>query len=131
MIYGISHIGIGVRNIENTLKAFSQALDIPMPSIRISPERKTRFAVLSIGGMGIEFLEDNSESGRVAEFVRKRGNCIEHICFLTDNIEIDMELVKQRNFEFDNEKPNIGLRGKKVAFSSKGLNGIRFELSEP
>ena len=132
MIYGISLIGIGVKNIESSLEAFAKALNVKVPEIGFSAERNMRFAVIDIGGVGIEFLEDSSENGRVANFVKENGDGIEHICFLTDNIEGDMEQLKQQDLQFVNNKPNIGLRGKKVAFSKGGgLKGIKFELSEP
>ena len=132
MIEGLSHIGVVVKNIETALQDFCRALAMPMPEIRNVPERQMRFAVIDVGGVGIELLEDSSTSGKLARHVQEKGEGIHHLCFVSDNIEGDMEEMKQRGFEFVSAKPRLGLRGKKIAFSTDdALSGFPFELSEP
>lgn len=132
MIKGIGHIGIAVKNIEESLTVLSKALNLSMPLIRDIPDRRLKVSVVEIGGTSLEFIQDYSEDGEFAKFVRERGNCIHHVCFLTDQIETDIELLKARGVEMADQKPRIGVRGKKIAFiKSSSLNGILFELSEP
>lgn len=132
MIKGIGHIGIAVKNIEESLKAISKALNLPMPPIRDIPEIRLKISVVEIGGIGLEFIQDYSEEGEFAKFVKERGNAIHHICLLTDQIEGDIEMLKARGIEMSDPKPKIGARGKRIAFTKPSvLNGIPFELSEP
>jgi methylmalonyl-CoA/ethylmalonyl-CoA epimerase len=132
MIKGIGHIGIAVKNIEETLTAISKALDLPIPLIRDIPEKKIKVAVLDIGGTGLEFIQDYSEEGDFAKFLKEKGNGIHHISFLTDQIETDIEVLKSRGIEMADQKPKMGVRGKRIAFiKPSALNGIPFELSEP
>ena len=132
MIKGVGHIGIAVRNIEEVLSTVSKMLNFPMPSIRDIPERKLKVSVFDIGGTGLEIIQDYSEEGEFAKFVRERGNAIHHICLLTDEIEADIELLKARGIEMADQKPKLGVRGKRIAFiKPNSLNGIPFELSEP
>ena len=132
MIKGIGHVGIAVQDIEKSLAALSRALNIPIPPIKDIPEKKMKVAVVDLSGIGLEFLEDYSGEGEFAEFVKERGNAIHHFCLLTDNIEEDIEILKHRGVEMVNNKPRIGLRGKRIAFTKPGvLEGIPIELSEP
>lgn len=132
MIKGVGHIGIAVKNIEETLSAVSKILNLPMPSIRDVPERKLKVSVVDIGGTGLEIIQDYSEEGEFAKFVKERGNAIHHICLLTDQIEADIELLKAQGIEMVDPKPKIGVRGKRIAFTKpSALKGIPFELSEP
>jgi len=132
MIKGVGHIGIAVKNIEEVLSAVSKILNLPMPSIRDVPERKLKVCVVDIGGTGLEIIQDYSEEGEFAKLVRERGNAIHHICLLTDQIEADIELLKDRGIEMADPKPKMGVRGKRIAFTKpSALNGIPFELSEP
>ncbi len=132
MIKGVGHIGIAVRNIEEVLSTISKMFNLPMPSIRDISERKLKVSVLDIGGTGLEIIQDYSEEGEFARFVKERGNAIHHICLLTDQIEADIELLKARGVQMADQKPKIGVRGKKIAFTKpSALNGIPFELSEP
>ena len=132
MIQGVGHIGIAVKNIEESLAALSKALGLPIPPIRDVPEKKMKVAVVDLRGTGLEFIEDYSEDGEFAEFVKKKGNAIHHFCLLTDNIEADIKILEKRGIKMADQKPRIGLRGKKIAFTKpSALNSIPLELSEP
>jgi methylmalonyl-CoA/ethylmalonyl-CoA epimerase len=132
MIKGIGHIGIAVKNIEEAITAISKAFGLSIPSIKDIPEKKIKVALLDIGGTGLEFIQDYSEEGGFAKFIKEKGNAIHHICFLTDQIETDIEILKSRGIEMADQKPKMGVRGKRIAFiKPSALNGIPFELSEP
>ncbi len=132
MIRGVGHIGIGVRDIEKSLAALSKALDIPIPLIKEIPERRARVALVELGPISLEFIQDDSENGLLAGFVREKGNGIHHYCLLTDDIDADIEVLKQRGVEMLHQQPVVGLRDKRIAFISPGsLDGIHIELSEP
>ncbi len=132
MIKGIGHVGIAVRNIEETLASISKALNVPVPEILDKPEWKMKGAVVQVGETAMEFLEDYGGDGPFARFVRERGNAIHHLCLVTDNIEGDIKILKGRGVEMADEKPKIGVRGKRIAFTKPSiLGGVPIELSEP
>ena len=132
MIKAIGHMGIVVKDIEVSLKALSKVIDIQIPAIKEFPEKKMRCAVVEWGGMGLEFIQDSSDDGMMARFNREKGDAIHHFCLLTDNIDEDIEILKHRGVEMQDQKPRNGLRGKKIAFTKpSALNGIAIELSEP
>ncbi len=131
MIKGIGHIGIVVKDIEVSVAAITKALGIPTPLIRDVREKQKKVALLLVNEIGLEVIEDYSGKGEFVEFVHDRGDAIHHFCLLTDNIEADIEALKKRGVEMADERPRIGLRGKKIAFTKpSALNGIPFELSE-
>jgi methylmalonyl-CoA/ethylmalonyl-CoA epimerase len=132
MIKGIGHLGIVVNNIENSLNALSQIIDFESPAIREFPDKKMKCAVVEVNGVALEFLQDDSADGFIGKFARKKGDSIHHFCLLTDNIEEDVESLKQKGVAMMDQKPRVGLRGKKIAFiTPDALNGIAIELSEP
>ncbi len=132
MIKGIGHIGIAVKNIEETLTAISKALDLPVPPIKDIPERKRKVALLDIGGTGLEFIHDYNKEGEISKFLKGKENRIHHICLLTDKIETDIEILKSRGIEMVEQKPRMGGRGKRVAsIKPSSFNGLPFQLSEP
>ncbi len=131
MIQGVGHIGILVKDINQTIKKFTEALGLPMPSIKDIEEKKMKVAVMSFGEISLEFIEDYSETGPFAKIVRERGNTIHHFALLTDSIEKDIEILISRGVQMVDSVPRIGLRGKKIAFiASDLLDGISIELSE-
>ena len=132
MIKAVGHLGIIVKDIEASLNALSKIIDIQSPAIKEFSEKKMKCAVVEFGGIGLEFIQDLSEDGMMAEFIKEKGDAIHHFCLLTDNIEDDVEILKQRGIEMLDQKPRIGLRGKKIAFTKpSALKGITIELSEP
>ena len=132
MIKGIGHLGIVVKDIEKSLKALSQIVDFDDPSIKEFPAKKMKCAVVEMDGVALEFLQDNSEDGFLGKFNREKGDSIHHFCLLSDNIEKDVADLKKKGVQMMDLEPRVGLRGKKIAFtSSDALDGIAIELSEP
>ncbi len=132
MIKGIGHLGIVVMDMEKSLKALSQIIEFEKPAIKDSPEKKIKCAVVETKGVALEFLQDDSDNGFLGRFRREKGDAIHHFCLLSDNIEEDMEALRKKGIEMMDQKPRIGLRGKKVAMTMpSALNGITIELSEP
>ena len=132
MIKGVGHVGIVVKDMQKSLKALSQIIEFEKPAIKESPEKKVKCAVVETKGVALEFLQDDSDSGFLGRFRHEKGDAIHHFCLLSDNIEEDVEVLKKRGVEMMDQKPRIGLRGKKVAMTMpSALNGITVELSEP
>lgn len=132
MIKSVGHLGIAVKDIKASLKALSKIMDFQPPAIKEFPEKKIKCAVVEVGGISLEFIQDSSDEGMMARFIKDRGDAIHHFCLLTDNIENDVEALKERGIEMLDQKPRTGLRGKKIAMTKpSALNGITVELSEP
>jgi len=132
MIKGIGHLGIVVENIEKSINALSQIVDFEKPVIKDFPDKKMKCAVVQLNGVALEFLQDNSEDGFLAKFQRERGNAIHHFCLLSDDMQQDVEALKEKGVPMMDQEPRTGLRGKKIAFTApEALHGISIELSEP
>ena len=132
MIKAVGHLGIAVKDIDASLEALSKIVDFQPPVVKDFPEKKIKCAVVELGGISLEFIQDSSDDGMMARFIRDKGDSIHHFCLLTDNIEDDVAALKDRGIEMLDPKPRIGLRGKKIALTKpSALNGITVELSEP
>jgi len=132
MIKGIGHIGIGVKDIERHLKALSEVFGVPIPPIKDIPERKARVALVEMGPISLEVIQDDNENGLLGSFVKQHGNGIHHYCLITDDIDADVAMLKDNGIKMLHDQPIVGLRDKRIAFiSPESLDGIPVELSEP
>ncbi|MGE5618706.1 MAG: VOC family protein [Sphingomonadaceae bacterium] len=132
MIKGVDHIGLGVKDINSTLEAFARVLKVPIPPVKYVAEKKMWVALLELGPINLEILQDDSDDGMLATFTRERGDGIHHFCVASDDIDADVEEMKRRGIEMMHEHPVMGVRGKRIAFTRPdALNGIPMELSEP
>jgi methylmalonyl-CoA epimerase len=132
MIKGIGHLGLVVKNIEKSLQALSQIVDFEPPTIKEFPDKKMKCAVVEMNGVALEFLQDDSEDGFLGKYHRERGDAIHHFCLLSDDMDNDVETLKEKGVHMMDPEPRTGLRGKKIAFTAPdALGGISIELSEP
>lgn len=132
MISTIGHIGILVGDIDKSVNALAKALGVQPPPIKDVAEKKLKVAVMDIGGFGVEFIEDYGEDGPYSKTIKEKGDHIHHFCFLTDDLQKEIDTLRDRGVEMADLQPRMGLRGKPIAFTKpSALNGIAFELSIP
>ena len=132
MITGIGHLGVFVRSIEETVEVVSKFVRLERPAVREVPERGFRIALIHIGQVGLELIQDLNPDGPLAKTIAEKGNFIHHFCMLSDSIEDDVGRLVQQGVEMMDPQPKLGLRGKKIAMTTpKALNGFAIEISEP
>ncbi|MDX9872206.1 MAG: methylmalonyl-CoA epimerase, partial [Clostridia bacterium] len=127
----IDHIGIAVKNLEESLKFYQDVLGITSTGTETVAEQKVNVAFLPCGDSELELLESTSEEGPIAKFIEKNGEGIQHIALRVENIESALNNLKERGVRLIDEKPRYGAGGAKIAFlHPKATGGILLELSE-
>ena len=67
----------------------------------------------------------------IAKFIEKKGEGLHHIAFEVENIESEMERLKNEGFILLNEKPKKGADNKLVCFlHPKYTNGVLIEFCQ-
>jgi methylmalonyl-CoA/ethylmalonyl-CoA epimerase len=131
MIKKIEHIGIAVKNIEQSNVLFGKLFGkthYKMESVE-SEGVKTSFFML--GETKVELLEASTETSAIARFIEKKGEGIHHIAYEVDNIDEEMKRLKDEGFEILNTKPKDGADNKRICFlHPKSTNGVLVELCE-
>ncbi|MGQ9623920.1 MAG: methylmalonyl-CoA epimerase [Candidatus Bathycorpusculaceae bacterium] len=130
MFLGLDHVGVAVKNLEETVKVYRDILGFKLEGVHTLTERKVRIALLSTGNESkVELLEPIGNDGPVAKFLKNRGEGIHHIAVKVDDIEAALENFKQKGITLIDAKPRIGAEGKKVAFiHPKSTMGVLLEL---
>ena len=126
----ISHIGIAVKNIEETAK-FYRKLGLEIESIEVVESQKVRVAFISVGDVRIELLEPTSENSTIAKYIEKRGEGIHHLALATDNLVSKLSEVEEKGILLIDKKPRPGAHNASIAFlHPKSTHGILLELCE-
>lgn len=132
MIKGIGHIGIAVKNIDRVLDQFCKTLELERPRVKAVPERRMKVAVIQFGPVALELLEETGSDGILSGPVEERGDFIHHLSLITDAIDEDIAELKAKGVKMAQDRPNMGLRGKRISFIASGILGdIPVELTEP
>ncbi|SKC91075.1 methylmalonyl-CoA epimerase [Maledivibacter halophilus] len=127
----VDHIGIAVKNLDETLKFYTDALGLEVEGTETVEEQKVKVAFLPVGDTEVELLESTSPDGPIAKFIEKKGEGIQHIAFKVENIEEAIKHMKEKGFRMIDEKPRYGAGGAQIAFMHpKSSHGVLVELSE-
>jgi methylmalonyl-CoA/ethylmalonyl-CoA epimerase len=112
----IDHIGIAVKNLDETLNFYKDVLGLDIGGTEIVEEQSVKVAFLPIGDSEIELLESTTEDGPIARFIEKNGEGMQHIAFKVDNIEEAIEYMKSKGMRMIDEEARYGAGGAKIAF---------------
>lgn len=127
----VDHIGIAVKNLDETLKFYTEVLGLQLQGTEVVEEQKVRVAFLPVGDTEVELLESTTEDGPIAKFIEKNGEGVQHIAFKVDDIEAAIEEMKAKGMMMIDEKPRYGAGGAKIAFMHpKSTYRVLVELSE-
>ncbi|HAE43855.1 MAG TPA: methylmalonyl-CoA epimerase [Clostridiales bacterium] len=131
MVTKIDHIGVAVRNLEESLKFYQETLGLDLQGIEIVEEQKVKVAFLPIGDTEIELLESTDEAGPIAKYIANKGEGVQHIAYRVDDIEIAIADMLAKGVRMIDEKPRYGAGGAKIAFCHpKSTNGVLVELCQ-
>jgi methylmalonyl-CoA/ethylmalonyl-CoA epimerase len=125
----INHLGIASKNIDEALKFWSDSLGLENVHTEIVEDQKVKVAMLPVGESRIELLEPTSDDSPISKFLEKRGGGIHHIAIEVEDIEAELQNLKNKGFRLIDERPRFGAGDCLVAFihpSSTG--GVLLEL---
>lgn len=127
----IEHIGIAIRELDEGLKFWRDALGLEVKHTEVVEEQGVRVAMLPVGEPRIELLEPTREDSPVAKFLAKRGAGIHHIAVRVDDIRAALAKLKERGARLIDETPRVGAGNCLVAFvHPSSANGVLLELVE-
>ena len=127
----INHLGIASKSIDEALRFWRDALGLENVHTEIVEDQKVKVAMLPIGESRIELLEPITDDSPISKFLEKRGGGIHHIALEVDDIEAEVQKLKDKGLRLIDEKPRVGADNCLVAFihpSSTG--GVLLELMQ-
>ena len=131
MITDMEHIGIAVNRIDDVLNFYKDLLGLKLEKIEESRQHKIKAALLIVDDMKIELIEPLDKESPISKFLERKGQGIHHIAFGVDNLETMIKQLKSNGAILIDEKPRIGIEGKKIAFlHPKSAGNVLIELCE-
>jgi len=127
----IDHIGIAVKDIEESLKFYRDQLGMEVTGMEEVAEQKVKVAFLPVGESKIELLQSTDPEGAIAKFIDSKGEGIQHVALRVDNIREKLAELKAQGVRLIDEEPRDGAGGAQIAFiHPKSTGGILLELCE-
>mgnify|MGYP001455855996 CR=1 FL=1 len=126
----INHIAIAVKDVEESLKFWRDAMGLSVDHIENVPSQKSEVVFIPVGESEVELVRPTSSDTGVAKFIEERGGGMHHLCFEVDNIDEMLAQLKEKGVRLINEVA-LELPGRKMAFvHPKSTNGVLVELYE-
>jgi methylmalonyl-CoA/ethylmalonyl-CoA epimerase len=127
----IEHIGIAVKNLEESIKYYEEVLGFKCYNIEVVKDQKVRTAFFVVGQTKIELLESTEPDGPIGKFIEKKGEGVHHVAFAVKEIQNQLNDVKEKGIQLIDEKPRKGAEGLNIAFlHPKSTHGVLTELCE-
>jgi methylmalonyl-CoA epimerase len=131
VIKKISHIGIAVKDLDDAVRFYREALQLEVEGIEEVKDQRVKIAFIPVGESRIELLESTDPEGPIAKFIAKRGEGIHHLAFEVDGIEGALQELKGSGVRLIDEKPRVGAHKTKIAFlHPRSTRGVLLELCE-
>jgi len=127
MIKRIHHIGIAVADLEAARRFFQE--NFQLQSSERDSFGELDFSFIPLEGSALEILQSTTEQGVISKFIQKKGQGVHHITFEVDDIQGELDRLKQKGITLINAHPYRNAHGELVAFiHPKSTYGILIEL---
>lgn len=129
MIKRVHHVGIAVKNLDESLALFERVLRLKPVSVEEAPCQLVKEAIFSVGeGIEIDLLEPTAPDSTVARFLESRGEGLHHICFEVDDVDEELKAMEGKGVELLDQQGREGVSGKIGFLHPKSVNGVLIEL---
>ena len=126
----IDHIGIAVKNIEQSVAFFTSIFGVTKQTISEILDQQVKATLIEIGQTRIELLEATNDDSPVGRFISSKGEGLHHLALNVDSISDKLETLKELNIDLIDQSPREGLSGTIAFIHPKSVFGVLTELVE-
>jgi methylmalonyl-CoA/ethylmalonyl-CoA epimerase len=127
----IEHIGIAVTDIDASNKVFEKVFGKENYKSEKVESEGVVTSFFQIGENKIELVAATNYDSPISKFLSKNREGMHHIAFAVDNIQAEMERLKNEGITLLNDPPKKGADNKLICFlHPKDTNGVLIELCQ-
>jgi len=127
----LDHVGIAVRNLDEALVFFRDALGLEVDKPEDVPSQHVKTQFVPTGPASLELLEATSPESAIAKFIERRGEGLHHITLRVDDIGAALRQLRDRRVRLIDEQPRPGAEGSIIAFiHPSSVQGVLVELKQ-
>ena len=130
-VIGIDHIGIAVEDLDEGANFWKQIIGLAHLSTENVDSQGVVTDIYQTGAGKIELLVSKYPESPIANFIKRRGTGIHHICLQVENIDDAIRFMIDNKIKLIGEQYTIGAEGYKVIFiHPESTGGVLVELAE-
>ena len=127
----LDHVGIAVKNLDEAVAFYRDALGLHVDVPEDVSSQRVRAHFIPTGQTALELLEPTSDDSVIARYIEQRGPGLHHITLRVDDIHAALVQLKARQVRLVDEQPRPGAEGALVAFvHPSAAHGVLVELKQ-
>ena len=126
----VDHVGIAVRDLEASMKLFSELFGVAAGEVAELPDQGVRATLLAAGQTRLELLEPLSPDTAVGRFLERHGEGLHHLALHVEGIADKLKGLEANGVQLADRQPREGLSGIIAFIHPKSVHGILTELVE-
>ncbi len=127
----LDHVGIAVKDLEEALAFYRDALGLEITAPEEVASQRVRVRFLPVGEAALELLEPTAPDSPIARYLEKRGAGLHHVALRVDDIRAALAELKARGVRLIDEQPRPGADNALVAFlHPASTHGVLVELKQ-
>jgi methylmalonyl-CoA epimerase len=127
----LDHVGIAVRNLDESLAFFRDSLGLDVEPPEDVASQNVRAQFIATGAASLELLAATSSGSPIAKFLEKHGPGLHHITLRVDDIHAALRSLSTRGVRLIDEQPRPGADGTIIAFvHPSSAQGVLVELKQ-
>ncbi len=125
----IDHIGIAVKDLNESIPLFEKLLGTNCYAIEEVEDQFVKTAFFMVGQTKIELLESTDPEGPISGFIEKRGEGIHHIAFAVNDVEDTLNSAKINGIRLIDRKARKGAENMNIGFlNPRSTHGVLIEF---
>ena len=129
MVKGIDHIGILVKNVDETARLCQELFGAKLGEAETVPEQGVKIVPIEMDGARLEIMEPLPGSA-MEKTLEKRGPGLHHIAFAVDDVDKELGSLTSKGVTLIDKKARHGLWGMIGFIHPKSVSGVLTELTK-
>jgi methylmalonyl-CoA epimerase len=127
----LDHIGIAVKDLDEALAFYRDALGLEVEAPEEVASQHVRAHFIRVGQSSLELLEATAPESAIARYVDRRGPGIHHITLRVEDLAAVLARLRSKGVRLIDESPRPGAEGALVAFiHPSATHGVLVELKQ-
>lgn len=124
-------MGIAVSDLDEALRFYRDALELPCVKEGDMPARGVRVAVLAAGRSYLEIIQPVSDESPFARAIAERGQGLHHVALWSTDAAADVAELREAGCPLEDAEPRVGFTGKLSYLAASAFDGAQLEVVEP
>jgi methylmalonyl-CoA/ethylmalonyl-CoA epimerase len=115
----LDHIGVAVRNIEDSIHFYENVLGATLIDRYRSDAKgvESEIAIMDVEGDRTELLAPtNNETSPIARFIRQKGKGVHHIAYRVDDLDVALEELEQQGIRVLEDSLRVNKHGRRLIY---------------